>query len=115
MNMRLKNVVDPTRVDDRDERVTDEVWKKATKVFPISHSGILGPFNHYFSELLDWNTPPPPLFKSFLKVDTRPGEIEIRCFGVTGARDHEKSPPLEDHIKGTRAGDGRWKWEVLLP
>ena len=24
------------------------------------------------------------------------------------------SKPLEDHIRGTRVGDGNWNWEVLL-
>ena len=51
-------------------------------------------------------TTPPPLFKSFLKVETRPGEIEIRCFAATGCEEHADDPPLEDRIKGTRGGDG---------
>lgn len=114
VSQRLDNAVDPTRVEDKDEHVTDEARETARRVFPLSRAGILGPWNHYFSEFLDWNEPPPPLFKSFLKVDTRPGEIEIRCFAVTGCEKHADDPPLEDHIKGTRVGDGRWDWEVLL-
>jgi hypothetical protein len=113
MSLRLEKVVDPTRVEDRGKQVPKDVWRKARVVFPISHAGILGPFNTYFSELLDWNEPPPPLFKSFLKVETRPGEIEIRCFAATGCAKHAKDPPLEDWIKGTRGDDDRWNWEVI--
>jgi Calcineurin-like phosphoesterase len=114
MGLRLDNVVDPTRVEDRGKRVPKDVWRKATVVFPISHASMLGPFNTYFSELLDWNKPPPPLFKSFLKVETRPGEIEIRCFAATGCEEHADDPPLEDWLRGRRVDDGHWDWEVLL-
>jgi hypothetical protein len=114
MSLRLDNVIDPTRVEDRGRQVPKDVWRKAKTVFPISHAKILGPFNTYFSEVLDWNEPPPPLFKSFLRVDTRPGEVEIRCFAATGCERHADDPPLEDWIKGTRNGDGQWTWEVLL-
>ena len=111
MSLRLEGVVDPTRVEDRDKHVPPDVWRKAKIVFPFSDSGIMGPFNKNFSEFLDWNDPDPPLFKSFLRVDTRPGEVEIRCFGATGCEEHADDPPLEDRIKGTRAptepGPGR--------
>ena len=113
MSLRLKNL-DPTRAEDQDEKVPKDAWRKASIVFPISHAKILGPLNTYFSEILDWNKPPPPLFKSFLRVDTRPGEVELRCFGATGCKEHADDPPLEDWIKGTRGGDGVWTWEVLL-
>ena len=113
MSLRLKNL-DPTRAEDQDEKVPKDAWRKASIVFPISHAKILGPLNTYFSEILDWNKPPPPLFKSFLRVDTRPGEVELRCFGATGCEEHADDPPLEDWIKGTRGGDGVWTWEVLL-
>jgi len=114
MSLRLDNVVDPARVEDRGKQVPPDVWRKAKLVFPFSDAGIMGPFNKNFSEFLDWNDPDPPLFKSFLRVDTRPGEVEIRCFGATGCEEHADDPPLEDHIKGTRGGDGTWTWEVLL-
>jgi hypothetical protein len=74
----------------------------------------MGPFNKNFSEFLDWNDPDPPLFKSFLRIETRPGEIEIRCFAATGCEEHADDPPLEDWIKGTRGDNGDWTWEVLL-
>jgi hypothetical protein len=114
MGKLLENAVVPTRKEDRGKTPSEDALAKARKVVFFSDSKILGPLSKNFSEFLDWNVPPPPLFKSFLKVDTRPGEIEIRCFGVTGAKQYEKNPPLEDHIKGTRVGDGRWDWEVLL-
>ena len=79
-----------------------------------SDAGVMGPFNKNFSEFLDWNDPDPPLFKSFLRVDTKPGKVEIRCFAATGCEEHADNPPLEDHIKGTRGDNGHWTWEVLL-
>jgi Calcineurin-like phosphoesterase len=114
MGLRLDNVVDPTRVEDRGKEVPRDVWRKAKLVFPFSDAGIMGPFNKNFSEFLDWNDPDPPLFKSFLRVETRPGEIEIRCFAATGCEEHADDPPLEDWIKGTRGDNGDWTWEVLL-
>jgi hypothetical protein len=113
MAMRLDNV-DPKRDADRGQQVPKDVWRKAGIVFPFSEAGIMGPLNKNFSEFLDWNDPDPPLFKSFLKVETRPGEIEIRCFAATGCEEHADNPPLEDHIKGTRGEDGIWTWDVLL-
>jgi hypothetical protein len=113
MSLRLDNI-DPQRAEDRGKDVPKDVWRKAKLVFPFSDAGVMGPFNKNFSEFLDWNDPDPPLFKSFLRVETRPGEIEIRCFAATGCEEHADEPPLEDHIKGTRGDDGHWTWEVLL-
>jgi hypothetical protein len=114
MSLRLDNVIDPTRAEDRGKQVPGDIWRKAKLVFPFSDDGIMGPFNKNFSEFLDWNDPDPPLFKSFLRVETRPGEIEIRCFAATGCEEHADDPPLEDWIKGTRGDNGEWTWEVLL-
>ena len=111
MSLRLDNVVDPTRAEDRGKQVPADIWRKAKFVFPFSDAGIMGPFNKNFSEFLDWNDPDPPLFKSFLRVDARPGQVEIRCFAATGCEEHADDPPLEDHIKGharrRRAWPGR--------
>ena len=49
-----------------------------------------------------------------MRVDTRPGEVEIRCLTATGCEEHADDPPLKDHIKGTRGTNGHWTWEVLL-
>lgn len=114
MSLRLEGVVDPSRIEDRDVQIPKEVWRAAKIVFPFSDAGIMGPFNKNFSEFLDWNDPDPPLFKSFLRVDTRPGEVEFRCFAATGCEEHADDPPLEDWIKGTRGDNGQWTWEVLL-
>jgi hypothetical protein len=114
MSRLLDGAVAPNRETDRDETVAPELVARAKRVLFFSDSKVLGPFSKNFSEFLDWNDPDPPLFKSFLKVETRPGEIEIRCFGVTGCEAHADNPPLEDWIKGTRGDDGTWTWEVLL-
>ncbi|HEU4464810.1 MAG TPA: hypothetical protein VFS53_07190, partial [Gemmatimonadota bacterium] len=110
----LDGEVTPNRVEDRDKSVSAEALARARRVRFLSEAKILGPLSKNFSEFLDWNEAPPPLFKSFLKVEARPGEIEIRCFGVTGCEKHADDPPLEDHIKGTRGADGIWTWDVLL-
>jgi len=38
----------------------------------------------------------PPFFKSFLRLDVRPGAIRVRCFAATGLRAQELDPPVED-------------------
>jgi hypothetical protein len=112
MSRRLEGV-DPSRKDDQAEEISKQARRAERLVFPLPGHGI-GPFHDNFSEFLDWNKPDPPLFKSFLKVDVRPGELEIRCYGATGCAEHATDPPLEDWIKGTRESEGRWNWEVLL-
>jgi Calcineurin-like phosphoesterase len=114
MGQLLGNAVAPRRAEDRGKAASADALAKAKRVVFFSDSKILGPLSKNFSEFLDWNESPPPLFKSFLRVETGPGEIQIRCFGVTGCEKHADSPPLEDHIRGTKVGDGRWNWEVLL-
>ncbi len=114
MSLLLDGAVAPNRTADRDERVPPELVARAKRVLFFSDSKVLGPFSKNFSEFLDWNYPDPPLFKSFLKVETRPGQIEIRCYATTGCEEHAANPPLEDWIKGTRGDDGKWNWEVLL-
>jgi hypothetical protein len=114
MGALLDGEVTPQRAEDRGKSAHPDALAKARRVLFFSDAKILGPLSKNFSEFLDWNTSPPPLFKSFLKVETRPGEIEIRCFGVTGCEKHADDPPLEDWIKGTRGDNGEWTWEVLL-
>jgi hypothetical protein len=105
---------DPKRDVDRGKQVSPDLVARAKRVLFFSDAKILGPFSKNFSEFLDWNDPDPPLFKSFLRVDTRPGEIEIRCFAATGCERYADNPPLEDHIKGMRGENGHWTWEVRL-
>ncbi|MGH3012742.1 MAG: metallophosphoesterase family protein [Gaiellaceae bacterium] len=114
MKLLLDGDVTPNREEDRGKTVPADALAKARRVRFFSEAKILGPLSKNFSEFLDWNRPPPPLFKSFLKVETGPGEIEIRCFAATGCEEHADNPPLEDHVKGTRGDDGTWTWEVLL-
>jgi len=110
MSRRLEGV-DPSREADQAEKISKQALRAERLVFPLPGQG-MGAFHDNFSEFLDWNDP--PLFKSFLKVDVRPGELEIRCYAATGCAEHADDPPLEDWIKGTRESEGRWNWEVLL-
>jgi hypothetical protein len=112
MSQLLEGRVEPTRSTDAGEEITKQAWKAARRITRFPGSG--GPFHRNFSELLDWNDPPPPLFKSFLRVDVQPGALEIRCFAATGCAEHQDDPPLEDWIRGREQRDGTWTWEVLL-
>jgi hypothetical protein len=114
MGLLLDTEVDPRRTEDRGTPVPPDAVAKGRKVLFFSDAKVLGPFSKNFSEFLDWNDPDPPLFKSFLRVETRPGQVEICCFGATGCEEHADNPPLEDRIRGTRGDDGNWNWEVLL-
>jgi Calcineurin-like phosphoesterase len=114
MGQLLGGTVAPKRDEDRGKAAHAAALATAKRVLFFSDAKILGPLSKNFSEFLDWNVPPPPLFKSFLRVETRPGVIEIRCFGVTGCEKHAAAPPLEDHIRGSRGDNGNWNWEVLL-
>lgn len=113
MSQLLEGRVEPTRASDVKEEITPQAWKAAKRItkFPGSAQGFL---HQNFSELLDWNDPPPPLFKSFLRLELRRGEVEIRCFAATGCEEHQDDPPLEDWIRGREQADGTWRWEVLL-
>lgn len=53
-------------------------------------------FQRFVSEAFDWNAP--PLFKSFLRADVSGRELRIRCFGVSGCRESEHAPPVEDEF-----------------
>jgi hypothetical protein len=113
MSQLLEGRVEPTRAADVKEEITPQAWKAARRItkFPGSAQGL---FHRNFSEFLDWNDPPPPLFKSFLRVEASRGEVEIRCFAATGCKEHQENPPLEDWIRGREQADGTWRWEVLL-
>jgi hypothetical protein len=63
-----------------------------------------------FSELLDWGEP--PLFKHFLHVSASPQSVTIRCHAVTGCREQEGTPVIEDKVVATRAGHDQWTWRV---
>jgi hypothetical protein len=54
-------------------------------------------FYPFFSAVFDWDTP--PFFKNFLKLEATPNKLTITCYGVTGCGEHEKDPPVEDHIE----------------
>jgi hypothetical protein len=113
MSLMLAGEIDPTRESDRDVEITKQAWRAARAVLPLPGRGV-GLLHDNFSELLDWNDPPPPLFKSFLRVDAREGEVTIRCFAATGCSEHQDDPPLEDWLTASRRSDGGWDWTVNL-
>jgi hypothetical protein len=53
-------------------------------------------FQRLVSEAFDWNSP--PMFKSFLRLDTTAQELRVRCFGVSGCANNEDDPPVEDEF-----------------
>lgn len=53
-------------------------------------------FHKFLSPFFDWDDP--PFFKNFLRIDVRDGRLDIACHGVTGCRDHEGTPTLEDCV-----------------
>jgi len=112
MSQLLEGNIDPTRSQDVEQEITKQAWKAAKRITKFPGSG--GHFHRNFSELLDWNDPPPPLFKSFLRLNVKRGELEVQCFAATGCAEHADDPPLEDWIRGREQADGTWEWEVLL-
>ena len=112
MKRLLEGEVEPTRSTDVQEEITQQAWKAAKRITKFPGSG--GPFHESFSEILDWNEPPPPLFKSFLRLEVRPGELELFCYAATGCEEHSDNPPLEDWLRAREQPDGTWQWEVLL-
>lgn len=51
-------------------------------------------FHRIGSEAFDFDDP--PFFKQFLRLDIAPGQLTVRCFGVTGCADTERTPSVED-------------------
>ena len=88
--------IKPVREKDQDAYVSRRARRLAERIFPLPGRG-RGPLHHYFSEFFDWNEP--PLFKNFLRLDVREGELTICCFAATGCLDHEKNPPVEDEVR----------------
>jgi hypothetical protein len=88
--------IKPVREKDQDAYVSRRARRLAERIFPLPGRG-RGPLHHYFSEFFDWNEP--PLFKNFLRLDVREGDLTICCFAATGCLDHEKNPPVEDKVR----------------
>ena len=110
---RLKAERGPIRPEDRDVTIDPKAREAAERIFG-KRGRASGALHHYFSEFLDWDDPPPPLFKSFMRVDLAGDTVEIRCYAATGCKEHATNPPLEDWVRGGRGPDGTWTWEVLL-
>jgi hypothetical protein len=88
--------IKPAREKDQNAYVSRRARRLAERIFPLPGRG-KGLLHHFFSEFFDWNEP--PLFKNFLRIDVREGELTIRCFAATGCLDHEKQPPMEDEVR----------------
>jgi hypothetical protein len=101
--------VQPTLEEDRSARITRRERLAAWFMFTLPGRG-RRTLHVPFSEWLDWNEP--PLFKSFLRIDASETAIEIRCFGASGCRHAQHHPPVEDHLRATRAADGRFQWDL---
>lgn len=97
----------PTRTSAQQVPVSDADRKAADAMFrlPARKRGAL---HLPFSEFLDWNQP--PMFKSFLRVDADEREVRVRCFGATGCGEQEDNPPVEDEMRASVDGEGRWAW-----
>jgi hypothetical protein len=102
--------VEPAR-DDSAVAVGKRVRWAAERLLPLPGRW-QGPLHPLLALWFDLNTP--PMFKSFLHVDAADGRVEIRCHAATGCLEHEKHPPLEDAIVGSRTGDGTWSWRDAL-
>jgi len=94
--MKKRLGIDPAREEDRGTDVTERVCKIGERIYPPP-KGLRSPLHHFFSEFFDWNEL--PLFKNFLRIDVSEGELRIRCFGVTGCKEHAVTPPLEDEVR----------------
>lgn len=95
----------PVREDDCPDEITPRAERAMARVFPLPGRA-RGPWHHVFSEFFDWNEP--PLFKNFLRIDAEKGHLRLRCFGVTGCREHARAPHVEDEFSVDLAtGEGR--------
>jgi hypothetical protein len=84
---KLAGVVSPARLGPHDPREPRRNGM-ANAVFRLGT---------WVSALADTNDP--PFYKSFLSVEVADDELQIRCWGVTGYADPERSPSLEDCIR----------------
>jgi hypothetical protein len=95
--------VDPSRLSDRYTRPRRRKELVANLPFlrtPRRTRGrkLLEPYFYpLFAEIFDWDTP--PFFKNFLRLEATKSKLAITCYGVTGCKEHEENPPVEDHIE----------------
>ena len=88
--------ITPEREEDQQAYISGRTRRIAEWILPLPGRG-RGPLHQNFSEFFDWNDP--PLFKNFLRIEASERELCIRCFAVTGCREHEENAPLEDEVK----------------
>ncbi len=97
----------PTRASAREADIDPGAVRAADALMGLPGRG-RGALHIPFSEWLDWDRP--PFFKSFLRIDSGPDEIDIRCFAATGCAGDEDKPP-EDKLRWTPGGG----WDLDLP
>jgi hypothetical protein len=104
--------LEPTRLTPAPTRVSTRARIVARWMFPLPGQvhGLLQPL---YAQLLDWNDP--PMFKNFLRLNATADEITITCYAATGCLAQEQQPPVEDAVRATRDGDGRWSWTAITP
>jgi hypothetical protein len=98
-----------TRETARKVTITDQTRKTAKRLDRLPKRGRAG-LHLPFSEWLDSDEP--PFFKHFLRVDADQQSVRIRCFGVTGCREEETEPTLEDNLRADLQADGTWEWTL---
>ena len=91
--------------------VGKRVRRAAGRIMPLPGRW-QGPLHPLLSIFFDMNEP--PMFKSFLRIDTSPGRIAIRCHAATGCQEHEADPPLEDAVVAEPDGGRAWRWRSGL-
>jgi hypothetical protein len=99
----------PTRRSAREVKIEPRTRRTAERLRRLPNRGRQG-LHLPFSEWLDSDEP--PFFKNFLRLDADGESVRIRCFGVTGCADQEKSPPVEDELMARRRDDGVWTWAL---
>lgn len=94
--------IDPSRPSDRHRK--PRRLKKLAAILPFLRTPrtrgrrFLEPYFYpFFSEVFDWDEP--PFFKNFLRLEADGSRLTITCYGVTGRREHEENPPVEDHVE----------------
>ena len=103
MKRLLEGEVEPSRSEDAQEEITQQAWKAAKRITKLPGHG--GPFHESFSEILDWNDPPPPLFKSFLRVEVKPERARdpvLRGDRLRGARGQSSARGLAPRQRAGR-------------
>ena len=99
--------IEPRRRSADEVVLSDRARRAAERILPLPGRA-RGPLHPLFALWFDINEP--PMFKSFLRIDTSADRVRIRCFAATGCRDQEDDPPVEDEFVAEPDKAGRWIW-----